>query len=122
MVTAQRRGGLRNDVEYARTTYCSTEIQGLFGMRGPAMCDAITVQSSRTSVSYETHSTERLLQRGGRQWIVREVNARGVPGARRDTCLICESAEVIRRIWDFPSDWRVVDDEALWKLCDGSAR
>jgi hypothetical protein len=86
------------------------------------MCETITLQPVAPSVSYETHSSERLLQRGGRQWTVREVNARGVPGARRDTCLICESAEVIRRIWDFPSDWRVVDDEALWKLCEGSAR
>jgi hypothetical protein len=74
------------------------------------------------SVSFESHAPERLLQRGSRQWIVREVNALGVPGARRDTCLLCESAEVIRRIWDFPSNWRSVDDEALWKLCDGSAR
>jgi hypothetical protein len=100
----------------------SLEIPGVFGVYGPVMCETIALQPVAPSVSYETHSSERLLQRGGRQWTVREVNARGVPGARRDTCLICESAEVIRRIWDFPSDWRVVDDEALWKLCDGSAR
>src|SRR3954470_3097211 len=73
-------------------------------------------------MSFESHSPERLLQRGHRQWIVREVSARGVPGARRETCLLCESAEVIRRIWDFPSDWKNADDEALWRLCDGSAR
>jgi hypothetical protein len=86
------------------------------------MCEVEELSIIATSVSYETHSQERLLQRGSRQWIVREVNARGVPGARRDTCLLCESAEVIRRIWDFPANWRTVDDEALWKLCDGSAR
>jgi hypothetical protein len=86
------------------------------------MCETIKTPIVAASVSYESHSSERLLQRGGRQWTVREVNAHGVPGARRETCLICESAEVIRRIWDFPADWRVVDDEALWNLCDGSAR
>jgi hypothetical protein len=121
MVTAARRGQPDGSAR-ARTTYCSAEIPGVFGMCGPVMCDAIPTPIVATSVSYETHSSERLLQRGDRQWIVREVNARGVPGARRETCLICESAEVIRRIWDFPSDWRLVDEDALWKLCDGSAR
>ena len=86
------------------------------------MCEAGMVHSSSQLVSFETQSSERLLQRGSRQWIVREVNSRGVPGARRETCLLCESAEVIRRIWDFPADWRTVDDDVLWKLCDGSAR
>jgi hypothetical protein len=88
------------------------------------MCEAAHAPLIRlsVSVSYEIQSTERLLQRGGRQWIVREASARGVPGARRETCLICESAEVIRRIWDFPDNWRTADDESLWRLCDGSAR
>lgn len=105
-----------------QTTW-SFEIQGIRDGCGPMMCATEELSINHpTSVPYETHSQERLLQRGSRQWIVREVNSRGVPGARRDTCLLCESAEVIRRIWDFPENWRTVDDEALWKLCDGSAR
>jgi len=49
---------------------------------------------------------------------MREVDARNVPGARRATCLICESGDVIRRLWSFPSDWYQLDDDALLTLCD----
>lgn len=65
---------------------------------------------------------ERLLERGERQWTVREMDARDVPGARAPRCLICESTDVIRRLWDYPSDWRDRDDAELAKLCDGSPR
>jgi hypothetical protein len=49
---------------------------------------------------------------------LREVDARKVPGARAPTCLICESADVIRRLWAFPGDWHSLDDESLLDLCD----
>ena len=65
---------------------------------------------------------ERLVERGDRHWTVREMDARGVPGARAPTCLICESTEVIRRLWDYPRDWRKLDDLELARLCEGAAR
>jgi hypothetical protein len=60
----------------------------------------------------------RDLERGNERWTVREVDARRVPGARADRCLICESGEVVRRLWEYPKNWTELDDEALWKLCD----
>jgi hypothetical protein len=59
-----------------------------------------------------------------RRWIVRnrerlmvsEVDARRVPGASRDSCLICEGEGSIRRIWSFPADWSQLDDAALGAL------
>jgi len=66
----------------------------------------------------EADSNERLVQRGDRAWRVREVPARTVPGSRGARCLICESAEVVRRLWRYPDDWRALDDERLWALCE----
>lgn len=65
---------------------------------------------------------ERLVDHGDRHWTVREMDARDVPGARAPSCLICESTEVIRRLWDYPDDWRKLDDAELAKLCEGAAR
>ena len=52
------------------------------------------------------------------RWTVGEVDARRVPGARSDRCLICESGEVVRRLWKYPENWTELDDESLWELCD----
>jgi hypothetical protein len=65
---------------------------------------------------------ERLVERGDRHWTLREMDARAVPGARAPRCLICESTEVIRRLWSYPNDWRQLDDLQLATLCEGSAR
>ena len=70
----------------------------------------------------DVRSGERLVERGDRHWTVREMDARGVPGARAARCLICESTEVIRRLWDFPHDWRQLEDGDLAALCEGAAR
>jgi hypothetical protein len=60
----------------------------------------------------------RDFQYEGQRWQVRELDASHVPGARAERCLICESTEVIRRLWSYPNDWVTLDDEALWRLCD----
>ena len=70
----------------------------------------------------DAKSGERLVERGDRHWTLREMDARGVPGARATRCLICESTEVIRRLWDFPNNWRQLGDAELAALCEGSAR
>ena len=70
----------------------------------------------------DVRADERLVERGDRHWTLREMDARGVPGARAARCLICESTEVVRRLWNYPSDWRKLDDVELAALCEGSPR
>lgn len=65
---------------------------------------------------------QRTLQHGSQQWTVRESDARAVPGARNTSCLICESSDVVRRLWTYPTDWRTLSDEELWRLVNQSGR
>jgi hypothetical protein len=50
------------------------------------------------------------------RWSVVEVDARAVPGAHGARCLVFTRAECIRRVWDYPADWRTLDDAALAAL------
>lgn len=49
----------------------------------------------------------------GERWTVREIEARTVPNAPRATCLIFESGNIVRRVWDFPPHWRAVSEAEL---------
>jgi hypothetical protein len=58
----------------------------------------------------------RFQQRVGdewRHWTVVEADARGVPGARGPTCLVFTRDDCIRRVWDYPANWRTLDAAAL---------
>jgi hypothetical protein len=67
-------------------------------------------------------SKRRTLQRENEQWTVREADARRVPGARAAFCLICESSEVVRRLWTYPEDWQDLSDDDLWQLLEHGGR
>lgn len=61
----------------------------------------------------------RFRQRVGDEWFdwtVREVKADGVPGARGSRCLLFTRENCIRRVWDFPADWRALDEAGLAAL------
>lgn len=58
----------------------------------------------------------RWIVRDGERWTITEVDARDVPGARGDYCLICESDLSVRRLWKYPADWHRVEDEKLLAL------
>lgn len=49
-------------------------------------------------------------------WRVTERNTRGDPGARGVRCLIFACAEVIRRVWEYPDDWRTLSAAELFAL------
>jgi len=83
----------------------------------------------RCAPSYEATQTsssvsfdERLLQHGNDQWTVREVDAHQTPGAPSQSCLICESSDVIRRLWRYPQNWRSLSDDELWRLVDSGGK
>ena len=50
------------------------------------------------------------------EWCVTERDARGDPGARGAYCLIFTCADVWRRVWDYPPDWRSLSVDALAAL------
>ena len=50
--------------------------------------------------------------------LISEMDARGVPGAQNDHCLICETDNCIRRIWHYPADWHRLEDAKLIALFD----
>ena len=49
-------------------------------------------------------------------WRVVERSCAGVPGARRERCLVFASAWAIRRVYEFPDHWRQLPVEALVAL------
>jgi len=57
---------------------------------------------------------------GGVAWTVTERDGAGVPGnadgARGRRCLVFASPEAVRRVWDYPPDWRALPDAALFAL------
>ena len=50
------------------------------------------------------------------RWSVVEVDAGAVPAARRARCLLFTREGCIRRVWDYPADWRTLDAAALAAL------
>ena len=54
----------------------------------------------------------------GVQWTVVEVavDRRAVPGARGAHCLFFSRKDCIRRVWQYPADWRLLDPIALTAL------
>lgn len=60
----------------------------------------------------------RDLRHQGIAWRVREMDAKHIPGARADRCLIFDSEGVVRRAWSYPRAWAELDDESIWALLD----
>jgi hypothetical protein len=56
-----------------------------------------------------------IVDRAGIEWTVREVET-PQSWARGDRCLVLNSRECVRRLWRYPTDWRVLDADALLDL------
>jgi hypothetical protein len=52
----------------------------------------------------------------GVRWWVSERDCRRELGARADSCLVFNSAQTVRRVWQYPSLWRELSAEALSAL------
>ena len=53
-------------------------------------------------------------------WSVFEVDAIGVPGAgERPRCLVFVRGEAVRRVWEYPDSWYLLDDADLAALSWG---
>ena len=50
------------------------------------------------------------------QWRVSERDARRDLGARGERCLLFACTGMIRRVWDYPADWRTLSAPDLMEL------
>ena len=60
---------------------------------------------------------DQVLDGASLSWSVSEVDTRRVPGTRGARCLLFTRDGVIRRVWDYPADWRSLDAAGLATLC-----
>jgi hypothetical protein len=64
-----------------------------------------------TPVQFAQHVGGVLLQ-----WSVVEVDASAVPGAHGARCLVFTREDCVRRVWDYPAEWRTLDAGELAAL------
>ncbi|HYD52750.1 MAG TPA: hypothetical protein VEA99_08990 [Gemmatimonadaceae bacterium] len=50
------------------------------------------------------------------EWAVFEMDARDTPGARGPRCLVFWREQCLRRVWEYPDDWRTLSDVELAAL------
>jgi len=63
----------------------------------------------------EEHFPHIVVDRDGVEWSVREVST-PQSWARARRCLVLNSRECVRRVWHYPSNWRMLDADALLRL------
>jgi hypothetical protein len=56
-----------------------------------------------------------VVDRAGVEWTVREVET-PQPWARGERCLVLNSRECVRRLWQYPGVWRSLDADVLLDL------
>ena len=56
-----------------------------------------------------------VVDRHGVEWTVREVRTPQV-WAKTERCLVLNSRECVRRVWEYPRQWRTMDADELLRL------
>ena len=54
----------------------------------------------------------------GRKWRVWVADTRRVPGAPGASCLLFDTGDCVRRVWQVPDDWGRMPPEALLRLAE----
>ena len=57
----------------------------------------------------------------GRKWRVWVADTRRVPGAPGATCLLFDTGDCVRRVWQVPDDWSRMPPDALLRLAETPA-
>jgi len=52
----------------------------------------------------------------GTDWRIYEVASANVPSPRGSNCLIFESAQAVRRVWNYPANWQKLSSAELSAL------
>ena len=54
----------------------------------------------------------------GIHWSISERDATNVPGSMGARCLICMADAAVRRLWEYPRNWRQLAKDDLQRLVD----
>ena len=73
---------------------------------------------------FTEHEVPRIvyLDADGARWQVREVDARDVPGARGERCLLFEGEGVVRRVWSWTGGGCGVTPVPVGSVMEGSMK
>ena len=52
----------------------------------------------------------------GTDWRIYEIASNNVPAPRGRNCLIFESTQAVRRVWNYPSNWEKLSTDELSAL------
>lgn len=88
------------------------------GARG----DVGPVWARRADGTRQRVVVDRRIADAVREWRVRLMDCRHVPGAPSPTCLIFDGESIARRVWSPPSQWELLSDDALLALLDRPQR
>ena len=66
----------------------------------------------------ETVVEREIFAEDGTRWRVREARVHDVPGAQGESCLICDSGKVCRRLWDYPGKWTELSSVKLFEILE----
>jgi hypothetical protein len=83
----------------------------------------IVIQAPRRTLAaasrLRVYVERTVIDRAGTTWRVKEIDASELPGNRGPRCLIFETTELMRRIWQYPRRWFELSDAALLGIGDG---
>ena len=74
---------------------------------------------SARAVPAPSAEPRRFVDHLARAWSVREVRAPDARFSIRPTCLVFETERLARRVWNFPVNWRELDEAELEQLSLG---
>jgi len=60
----------------------------------------------------------RVIESERERWQFREIDSARTPGAPRPRSLVCEGSMIVRRLWQYPADWRQLPEAELLRLFD----
>jgi len=107
-ITTRSRNRVAASTESVDGPEASTTADGFWAHR--------TVFASRIIAGKNSRGTGTIDDPASETWHVREIDARHIPGAKAERCLVFENRERVRRLWSYPENWETLPPPELLAL------
>ena len=113
---------LRREVSQKTFAYLKWRFDRAVAAAATARADAASLRDATASTRAQVRADRvaagprTFVDAAFHQWSVREIAAPDPSWARRPHCLLFSSEMAVRRVWDFPTDWRTLTDAELEAL------